>query len=284
MDFSRVEDTHFPKIRHLRVGDKLLDLSTPKIMGIVNLTPDSFYGPSRASGEKKILTDIENMLGEGADIIDIGGYSTRPGAATVSEKEELERAIPTVEMIKRNFPDLILSVDTFRSAIAEQAIEKGADLINDISGWQFDPLLLDVIAKYKVPYILMHVEGSIETMHQTKPHDHFFKDIVHYFSAKLQHLNEKGITDIIIDPGLGFSKTLDENYFLMKNLEMLHLLERPLLIGISRKSMIWKKLQLTPDEALNGTTILNTQAVMKGASIIRVHDVKEARQILSLLY
>ena len=284
MDFSRVEDTHFPKIRHLRVGDKLLDLSVPKIMGIVNLTPDSFYGPSRVIEEKKILQVIEKMLSDGADIIDIGGYSTRPGASVVSEEEELERVIPAVELIKRNFPDIILSVDTFRSRIVEQAIENGADIINDISGWQFDPLLLDVIAKHKVPYILMHVEGTSETMHQTKTRDHFFRDIVHYFSAKLQELNGRGITDIIIDPGFGFSKTLEENYLLLKNLEMLHLLERPLLVGVSRKSMIWKKLELTPDEALNGTTILNTQAIMKGASIIRVHDIKEARQILALIY
>ncbi len=284
MDFSRVEDTHFPKIRHLRVGDKLLDLSVPKIMGIVNLTPDSFYGPSRVIEEKKILQVIEKMLSDGADIIDIGGYSTRPGASVVSEEEELERVIPAVELIKRNFPDIILSVDTFRSRIVEQAIENGADMINDISGWQFDPLLLDVIAKHKVPYILMHVEGTSETMHQTKTRDHFFRDIVHYFSAKLQELNGRGITDIIIDPGFGFSKTLEENYLLLKNLEMLHLLERPLLVGVSRKSMIWKKLELTPDEALNGTTILNTQAIMKGASIIRVHDIKEARQILALIY
>lgn len=284
MDFSRVEDTHFPVKRHLRVGDKLLDLSIPKIMGILNLTPDSFYVPSRISDHKKIIYTVENMLNDGADIIDIGGYSTRPGSEPVSELVETQRVAPVVSLLKKEFPDLILSVDTFRASVAEKAIDSGADMINDISGWQFDPGLLHVIEKQKVPYILMHAEGSVETMHQTRNHEHFFRDVVHYFSKKLQELNQRGITDVVIDPGFGFSKTMEENYFLMRNLEMLHLMELPLLVGVSRKSMIWKKLQTSPEEALNGTTILNTQAVMKGASIIRVHDVKEADQIIKLLF
>ena len=284
MDFSRVEDTHFPVKRHLRVGDKLLDLSTPKIMGILNLTPDSFYSPSRIMAEENVVSAARKMIEDGADIIDIGGYSTRPGALDVPEDEELNRVIPVVQLLKKEFPDLNLSIDTFRSIVAEQAIRSGADMINDISGWQFDPRLLDVIEEYKVPYVLMHVEGTAETMHNTRSHDHFFRDVIHYFSEKLQELNKRGITDILIDPGFGFSKTVEENYFLIRNLDMLHLLELPLLVGVSRKSMIWKKLDNKPEEALNGTTVLNTQAILKGASIIRVHDVKEAREIVKLLF
>jgi dihydropteroate synthase len=284
MDFSRVEDTHFPVKRYLRFGDKLLDLSTPKIMGILNVTPDSFYHPSRVASEKNVLSVAEEMLEDGADIIDVGGYSTRPGSDAVTEKEELDRVIPIVTILKKEFPDIILSVDTFRAMVAEQAILKGADMINDISGWQFDPKILDVIDQYKVPYILMHAEGNVETLHNSKEYVDFFRDIVYYFSEKLQELNTRGITDIIIDPGFGFSKSLEENYSLIRNLEMLHLLEQPILVGLSRKSMIWKKLGGSPESALNGTTILNTQAILKGASILRVHDVREAREIIKLLF
>ncbi|MFN5148233.1 MAG: dihydropteroate synthase [Flavobacteriia bacterium] len=284
MDFSRVEDTHFPVKRYLRFGDKLLDLSTPKIMGILNVTPDSFYHPSRVASEKNVLSVAEEMLEDGADIIDVGGYSTRPGSDAITEKEELDRVIPIVTILKKEFPDIILSVDTFRAMVAEQAILKGADMINDISGWQFDPKILDVIDQYKVPYILMHAEGNVETLHNSKEYVDFFRDIVYYFSEKLQELNTRGITDIIIDPGFGFSKSLEENYSLIRNLEMLHLLEQPILVGLSRKSMIWKKLGGSPESALNGTTILNTQAILKGASILRVHDVPEAREIIKLLF
>ncbi|MFN5846626.1 MAG: dihydropteroate synthase [Flavobacteriia bacterium] len=284
MDFSRVEDTHFPVKRYLRFGDKLLDLSTPKIMGILNVTPDSFYHPSRVASEKNVLSVAEKMLEDGADIIDVGGYSTRPGSDAITEKEELDRVIPIVTILKKEFPDIILSVDTFRAMVAEQAILKGADMINDISGWQFDPKILDVIDQYKVPYILMHAEGNVETLHNSKEYVDFFRDIVYYFSEKLQELNTRGITDIIIDPGFGFSKSLEENYSLIRNLEMLHLLEQPILVGLSRKSMIWKKLGGSPESALNGTTILNTQAILKGASILRVHDVPEAREIIKLLF
>jgi len=227
MDFSRVEDTHFPVKRYLRFGDKLLDLSTPKIMGILNVTPDSFYHPSRVASEKNVLSVAEEMLEDGADIIDVGGYSTRPGSDAITEKEELDRVIPIVTILKKEFPDIILSVDTFRAMVAEQAILKGADMINDISGWQFDPKILDVIDQYKVPYILMHAEGNVETLHNSKEYVDFFRDIVYYFSEKLQELNTRGITDIIIDPGFGFSKSLEENYSLIRNLEMLHLLEQP---------------------------------------------------------
>lgn len=284
MDISRVEVTHFPKNRHLRIGDKLLDLTLPKIMGILNTTPDSFYNLSRKETAKDLLIAVNQMIEDGADMIDLGGFSTRPGAETVSENDELSRIVPFVELIKKEFPKIILSVDTFRSSVAAASIDKGADIINDISGWQFEPEMLNVIAKNKIPYILMHLEGTPETMHLTRDHDNYFRDIVYYFSRKIQELNDKGITDIIIDPGFGFSKTIEQNYGLLRNLEMLHLLERPILVGLSRKSMICKKLDITPERALNGTTILNTQAIMKGASIIRVHDVKEAKEILRLLF
>jgi dihydropteroate synthase len=200
-------------------------------MGILNLTPDSFYSPSRMSDEKNVVQTVHHMLADGAHIIDIGGYSTRPGAEPVSEEQEIQRVIPIVKLLKKEFPDLILSVDTFRSKVAESAIELGADMINDISGWQFDDKLLDVVAKYNIPYILMHVEGTSKTMHETRSHDHFFRDVVHYFSEKLQVLKQRGITDVMIDPGFGFSKTIEENYFLLRNLEMLHLLELPILVG-----------------------------------------------------
>jgi dihydropteroate synthase len=284
MDISRVEVTHFPKNRYLRIGDKLLDLTLPKIMGILNATPDSFYSHSRKENEKDLVSSVRRMLEEGADMIDLGGYSTRPGAENVSEEEELKRIVPYVERFKKEFPETILSVDTFRPSVAQAAIDKGADIINDISGWQFEPEMLEVVAKNKVPYILMHLEGNLESMHVTKDHENFFRDIVYYFSRKIQILNERGISDIIIDPGFGFGKTVEQNYEILRNLEMFHLMERPILVGISRKSMICKKLYITPENALNATTVLNTQAVMKGASILRVHDVKEANELLRLLF
>jgi dihydropteroate synthase len=253
-------------------------------MGILNATPDSFYNVSRKENEKDLVSSVRQMLEDGADMIDLGGYSTRPGAKNVSKEEELKRIVPYVERIKKEFPDTILSVDTFRSSVAQAAIDKGADIINDISGWQFEPEMLDIVAKNKVPYILMHLEGNLESMHVTKDHENFFRDIVYYFSRKIQMLNERGISDIIIDPGFGFSKTIEQNYELLRNLEMFHLLERSILVGVSRKSMICKKLNITPENALNATTVLNTQAVMKGASILRVHDVKEANELLRLLF
>jgi dihydropteroate synthase len=284
MGISRVEDTHFPKKRHLRVKDKLIDLTIPKIMGIVNVTPDSFYSDSRIKTDKKLLSAVEGMLKDGADFIDIGGYSTRPNADFVSEEEELKRVIAPIKLIKKEFPDCILSLDTFRGNIAETGIEHGADMINDISGWQYDPKLLDVVAKHNLPYILMHVAEHAEKMHETTVNDHLFRDMIFYFSNKLQQLTDRGITDVIIDPGFGFSKTLEQNYELLSDLSLFSILERPLLVGFSRKSMIYKKLDIDPKDALNGTTILNTQALTKGASILRVHDVLEAKQIIRLLF
>lgn len=283
MGISRVEDTHFPKSKYLRVQDKLIDLSIPRVMGIVNVTPDSFYSVSRQSDESSLLKTVHQMIEDGADFIDLGGFSTRPGAETISEEEELERVLKPIASIKKEFPSTILSLDTFRAKVAKCGIEEGVDIINDISGWQYDPELLNVIASTKTPYILMHSGKSFSEMHKSSKNDVLFRDMIYYFSEKLQQLTKLGIADVIIDPGFGFSKTLDQNYDLLSKLELFHLLERPILIGLSRKSMIYKKLELSAEESMNGTTILNTQAIIKGASILRVHDVKEAKQIINLL-
>jgi dihydropteroate synthase len=284
MGISRVEDTHFPKNRSIRIKDKLIDLSLPKIMGIINLTSDSFYENSRIADKKSLLKTVELMLAEGADFIDLGGFSTRPGAVEISTEAEINQVVPAIAAIKKEFPDCILSLDTFRGKVAEAGIEQGADIINDISGWQFDASLIDVVAKYKTPYILMHAGNSFETMHQPTKSESVFNELIRYFSEKIIQLKERGIYDVIVDPGFGFSKSIEQNYELFNKLALFTILERPILVGLSRKSMIYKKLNTTPEDALNGTTILNTQALHYGASILRVHDVKEAKQIVQLLY
>ena len=283
MGFSKVEDTHFPKNNYLRVKDKLIDLSVPKIMGIVNLTPDSFYSSSRKTNQTALLDAVNQMIIDGADLIDIGGYSTKPGADFVSEEEEFKRISEPISLIKKEFPNILLTLDTFRGKIARKGIDLGVDIINDISGFHYDPDLLDVISDTNTPYILMHVNPEFDKMHQSNPNENIFRDMIYYFSDKLLQLKNRGIVDVIIDPGFGFGKTMEQNYSILKNLNLFHILERPILVGISRKSMIHKKLNISIDDALNGTTILNTQAILKGASILRVHDVKEAKQIIDLI-
>ncbi len=283
MGFSNVEDTHFPKNNYLRVKDKLIDLSVPKIMGIVNLTPDSFYSSSRKTNQTALLGSVNQMIIDGADLIDIGGYSTKPGADFVSEEEEFKRISEPISLIKKEFPNILLTLDTFRGKIARRGIDLGVDIINDISGFHYDPDLLDVISDTNTPYILMHVNPEFDKMHQSNPNENIFRDMIYYFSDKLLQLKNRGIVDVIIDPGFGFGKTMEQNYSILKNLNLFHILERPILVGISRKSMIHKKLNISIEDALNGTTILNTQAILKGASIIRVHDVKEAKQIIELI-
>jgi dihydropteroate synthase len=283
MGFSKVEDTHFPKNNYLRVKDKLIDLSVPKIMGIVNLTPDSFYSSSRKTNETALLDTVNQMIIDGADLIDIGGYSTKPGADFVSEEEEFKRISEPISLIKKEFPNILLTLDTFRGKIARKGIDLGVDIINDISGFHYDPDLLDVISDTNTPYILMHVNPEFDKMHQSNPNENIFRDMIYYFSDKLLQLKNRGIVDVIIDPGFGFGKTMEQNYSILKNLNLFHILERPILVGISRKSMIHKKLNISIEDALNGTTILNTQAILKGASILRVHDVKEAKQIIDLI-
>ncbi|MCE2682933.1 MAG: dihydropteroate synthase [Flavobacteriia bacterium] len=283
MSLLRVEDTHFPKNSYFKIGEQLLDLKQPKIMGILNVSADSFYAPSRKLEHTQILETAEKMIREGADILDIGGYSTRPGAVHVDTEIELERVKHAISIIRKRFPDVILSVDTFRGSVAEAAIEYGANMINDISGLRFDPTLKSVVAHYRVPYILMHSRGSVDCMHDVYVYDHIVRDVISTLATSIQELRDLGVHDIMIDPGFGFSKTVDQNYELLKGLADLHLLECPILVGFSRKSMIWKKLGITSEEALNGTSVLNTYALMNRCSIFRVHDVKEMKEIVQLL-
>lgn len=279
----RVEDTYFPTNKHLRLKDKLFCLTHPKVMGIINCTSDSFYRESRHTTELSLLKKVETFVNEGVDIIDIGGYSSRPNAIDVSIQEEIERILPAIQWIKKEFSSIPLSLDTFRSDVAKIGLENGIDIINDISAWNIDNQLLDVITHYKCPYILMHMQGTPKTM-QTNPfYENFLKDILFFFSKKITVLHERGLHDIIIDPGFGFGKTMEQNYQLLNQLNHLKILGKPILAGISRKSMIYKKLEISPEESLNGTTALNTTAIQKGASILRVHDVKEAKQVIRLL-
>lgn len=283
MQNSDVEVTNFPKNTSMRIGDKLIDLSTPIVMGILNITPDSFYSKSRATNEKEILLKVGEMLQDGASIIDIGGYSSRPGAENISQKEELKRIAPVIESVRKTFPEAIFSLDTFRSEIAAFGLESGIDIINDISGFSIDEKLPEVIARYKAPYILMHMRGTPQTMQNHTDYNNIFKEMVYYFTEKINILQENGINDIIIDPGFGFSKTMEQNYFLLNNLQHFQLLNKPILAGLSRKSMIYKKLGITAEESLNGTIALNTLALSKGAKILRVHDVKEAVELIKIM-
>jgi len=283
MSLLRVEDTHFPKNSHFKIGDQLLDLKQPRIMGILNVSSDSFYAPSRKIEQKQLVETAGKMIADGADILDIGGYSTRPGATHIESDIELERVKNAVYSIRKEFPNIILSVDTFRGSVAKAAIEQGANMINDISGLRFDPDLKKVVAHYRIPYILMHSRGTVDNMHDTYAYDHIVRDVISTLATSIQDLRELGVHDILIDPGFGFSKTVNQNYELLQGLADLHLLECPILVGFSRKSMIWKKLGITPEEALNGTSVLNTYALMNRCSIFRVHDVKEMKEIIDLL-
>jgi len=261
---------------------KLIDLSTPKIMGILNVTPDSFYDGGLFKDEKDILSQVETMLTEGATFIDVGGYSSRPGANHVSEDEELKRVIPVVELILKHFPKTLVSIDTFRSKIAKSCIETGAAIINDISAGKLDDNMMPTVSKLQVPYIMMHMKGTPQNMQQNTDYKDLAHDINYYFSERINTARSFGIKDVIIDPGFGFSKTLEQNYELMNKLELLKIAELPVLVGISRKSMIYKLLKTDAKQALNGTSSLNTIALMKGASILRVHDVKEAMECISI--
>lgn len=266
----------------LNCRGRLVDLSTPKIMGIINATPDSFYSKSRVATSDDLKIRIEQMIEDGVDIIDIGAYSSRPNAEHISQEEELNRLLPLVEFIKKEYPNLLVSIDTFRAKVADECIQRGADIINDISGGQIEDELLEVIANKEVPYILMHMRGTPQTMMQYTQYEHLANELLLYFSKGIQKAKKAGIKDVIIDPGFGFSKTLEQNYQLLNNLELLNSLEAPLLIGISRKSMISKALNTTAEKSLNGTTALHMIALSKGAKILRVHDVKEAVECVKL--
>lgn len=261
--------------RTIRVNGQLMDLSTPKVMGILNVTPDSFYAGSRKETTSDIVNRVEQIITEGADMIDIGAYSSRPNAEHVSTKEEMARLRKGLEAIREVAPEAIVSVDTFRADVASMCVEEyGVALINDISGGQMDERMFDTVARLDVPYIMMHMQGTPQNMQQHIHYDHIRMEIMQYFALRVQDLHARGVKDIIIDPGFGFGKTLAHNYELFKHLEDFKLFEQPLLVGISRKSMIYKLLDSSPEEALNGTTVLNTIALTKGVDILRVHDVK----------
>ncbi len=280
----KVEDTHFPTNKYLRVKDNLIDLTIPKVMGIINCTPDSFYKESRKTTEIETLKQVEKFINEGVDIIDLGGYSSRPGAQEISIQEEINRISTTLNWISKHFHQIPISLDTFRSEVARIGLENGVSIINDISAWNIDEKLIDIIEHYKCPYILMHMVGTPQTMQKKIDNNSsIFKTVTSFLSEKINILEKKGINDIIIDPGFGFGKTINQNYELLNQLQDLRLLKKPILVGFSRKSMIYNKLNCTPQETLNGTTILNTLAIQKGASILRVHDVKEAKEIITLL-
>jgi dihydropteroate synthase len=261
----------------------LINLSTPKVMGIVNVTPDSFFDGGKLTNSNEILFQVEKMLVDGATFIDLGGYSSKPGAEFVSETEELNRVIPIVKLLVEKFPDILLSIDTFRSEVAKQAIENGAALINDISAGLLDENMLETVAKLQVPYIMMHMKGTPKTMQSLANYDDLLKEMNFYFSERIAKARHFGLNDIIIDPGFGFAKTLEQNYELLQNLELLQFHDLPILAGISRKSMIYKALETAPEAALNGTTFLHAFCLQKGANILRVHDVKEAVECVKLM-
>mgnify|MGYP004447244861 CR=1 FL=1 len=260
----------------------LIDISSPKVMGILNTTPDSFFDGGKYTNDSHILNRVESMLNDGATFIDLGAYSSRPGAKEVSVQEELKRSVPTTELILKNFPETLLSIDTFRAEVAKEAIEAGACIVNDISGGTLDPNMIPTVGKLRVPYILMHMKGNPETMQTKITYRNFMRELLYYFSERIAEVNAHKINDVIIDPGFGFAKNLDQNYELMAKLDVLHILGLPLLVGISRKSMIYKLLETDASQALNGTTSLNTIALSKGANILRVHDVKEAMECIKI--
>lgn len=268
--------------KSVNVRGRLLHFDVPVVMGILNITPDSFYSKSRFQTER-VVDSAGLMLEAGAKMLDIGGYSTRPGAVEVSLTEEMDRLLPVVDILKKQFPDAILSIDTYRAKVAEAAVLVGADIINDVSGGTLDPEMFETVVGLQVPYILMHMRGNPETMQQLTQYDDLVTDIIRDLAEKIMQLRRLGVSDIITDPGFGFAKTTEQNFKLMNHLEEFGNLGCPILAGISRKGMIWKTLGTGPNEALNGTTVLNTIALMKGASILRVHDVSEAIEAVKLV-
>lgn len=261
---------------------KLIDLSTPRVMGILNITPDSFYEGSRLKNADEALKKTEQMLNEGADFLDVGGMSTRSGSEVLNENDELKRVIPVIEIILKNFPETLISVDTWRSKVALEAVGAGAAIVNDISAGSLDPELFQTVAKLDVPYILMHMQGTPQTMQQNPVYKDVVLEVNQFLSEKIFELRKLGVSDIILDPGFGFGKTIDHNYSLLKNLNLIGFGEFPILAGLSRKSMIKKLLDVDEKNALNGTTAVNMIALQNGANILRVHDVKEAKQCIQI--
>lgn len=277
------KSTSFQQKNTINAGGSLIDFTIPRVMGILNITPDSFYQGSRTPGVEDALKRAEKHLSEGAAILDIGAYSTRPGASEVSAGEEAERIVPVVQALAREFPSAILSVDTFRSSVAQASIDAGAHMINDISGGDLDPLMFQTVARLQVPYIMMHMRGTPQTMSGLTGYQDIFAELLTYFTERIARLRELHVHDIILDPGFGFAKDADENFSLLNQIDKFGLCGLPVLAGLSRKRTIWKTLNISSEEALNGTTVLNTVALMKGAAILRVHDVKEAVEAVKLV-
>lgn len=268
----------------INIKGQLLSLDEPQVMGILNVTPDSFYAGSRKQTEAAIIDRIETILREGASIIDVGGYSSRPDAAEVSETEEMQRLEMALQPLLQHYPDVVVSVDTFRSSIARQCVEKyGVAMINDISGGELDERMFDTVAQLRVPYIMMHMRGTPQNRQQQTDYEDVTADVLKSFSQKLERLFRLGVNDVILDPGFGFSKTLTQNYELMQHLGDFRIFDLPLLVGVSRKSMIYKLLETTPEESLNGTTVLHTYALLQGADILRVHDVRAAKEAIRIV-
>ena len=272
------------KPRYINAAGTLIDLETPKVMGILNITPDSFYSGSRYNSDEEIIAAAGKMVEDGAAMIDVGGCSSRPGAEVVPDEEERSRVIRAIKLIRGEFRDIVISVDTFRSEIALEAVlEAGANMINDISGGDADNDMLNTVVRLNVPYIMMHMKGDPETMQENPVYDDIVADILKYFSERIFRLKTAGVKDIIIDPGFGFGKTITHNFELLSRLDDFHITGLPMMVGVSRKSMIWKTLGITPAEALNGTTAMHAVAIYKGADILRVHDVREAVQAVRLV-
>lgn len=266
----------------INISGKIMRFDTPKIMGVLNVTGDSFYAGSRVNSMDQILQSASKMLEDGADILDIGGYSTRPGADEIPLEEELKRVVPAIKQIKKEFPDAVISIDTFRSEVLKSAKNAGAEICNDVSGGTLDPQMFNTIAELKMPYILMHMRGNPRTMKDLTGYDDLVLEMIEYFKDKIDRLKNLGVFDIILDPGFGFAKTIDQNFYLLRQLGAFRIFEMPLLAGLSRKSMVYKTLDITAENALNGTTALNMIALMNGANLLRVHDVKEAKQTITL--
>ncbi len=276
------KDTAFYHKKTLNIRGTLMNLAQPKVMGIINSTPDSFYDGGKNATLPAALNQISEMLSAGADIIDVGGHSTKPNAVTVDAETEKQRVLPLIEAAVKEFPQIVVSVDTFRSTIAKQAIEAGASIINDVSGGDLDIEMFDTVAQLKVPYILMHMRGTPSTMQKMTKYEHLINDITLELSRKIYRLRDLSVNDIIVDPGLGFAKSIDQNYEILKNLAYFDCLDCPIMIGLSRKSMIFKTLDVNVSDSLNGTTALNMVALMNGANILRVHDVQEAVETVKL--
>jgi dihydropteroate synthase len=278
-----VQNTGFSTNKTLNIHGRLLNLDTPKVMGILNVTPDSFYDGGRFNSTEDLLRQVEKMIAEGADLIDVGGYSTRPGAAEVDVTEEIRRVTGAISTIKKNFPATLVSVDTFRGTVATAAIREGADMINDVSGGELDPTMFSIVADLKVPYIVMHMRGTPATMATLNQYQNLVSDILDYFHRKISILTGMGITDLLVDPGFGFAKSREQNFKLLNQLDDLKVLDKPVVAGLSRKSMVWKTLGIQPEEALNGTSALHAIALLKGVHILRVHDVKPCVEVIKLI-